>query len=424
MTQPEMRQLLSARAKKQWENKTYKDYMQQKFLEFYGHNPRYQKKNNRLLNVAQKKYWANVENRTKQSARVKAFFETHPQSRELQRNLSLIQWANQKLRKWRSQKTKEQWTPQFRSKRKEAYNRTYLDNALKALHEIYLTSNEVNRDQYQNVRIASNDKRLLRWQTISSRFFNNNEMDLKQAVINYNHRIKKVIYLKQKMDVYDLEVEGTHNFALASGVFVHNSAKQGRDRKFQAILPLRGKILNTERAHLDRVVSFEEIKFLLIAMGMGVGETANPDKLRYHRIIIMTDADVDGSHIATLLMTFFFRHVPYVLQNGHLYLAMPPLYKVEVGKQASYAYSDQERDALLAKFPGQKSTIQRYKGLGEMNPTQLWETTMDPKSRTLKQITIADAAEADKVFSMLMGEEVPPRKHFIVRHAKMATLDV
>ncbi len=211
---------------------------------------------------------------------------------------------------------------------------------------------------------------------------------------------------------------------IVEGDSAGGTAKQGRDRKFQAILPLRGKVLNTERAQLDKVIAFEELKALTIALGMGIGDTVNPDKLRYHRVVIMTDADVDGAHIACLIMTFFFRHLLYVVQNGHLYLAMPPLYKIEFGKQIHYIYTDEEKDKLLAANAGQKPSIQRYKGLGEMNAEQLWETTMNPVNRILKRVDIADAAEADRVFSMLMGDEVPPRKKFITTHAKMANLDV
>lgn len=211
---------------------------------------------------------------------------------------------------------------------------------------------------------------------------------------------------------------------IVEGDSAGGSAKQGRDRKFQAILPLRGKVLNTERAQLDKIISFEELKALTIALGMGIGDTINPEKLRYHRIIIMTDADVDGAHISTLLMTFFYRHLPYIVQNGHLFVAMPPLYKIDIGKQSHYIYTDAEKDELLAQHPGQKFSIQRYKGLGEMNPTQLWETTMNPVNRTLKQVEVSDAAAADHTFSMLMGNEVPPRKKFITTHATSATLDV
>lgn len=214
---------------------------------------------------------------------------------------------------------------------------------------------------------------------------------------------------------------------LVEGDSAGGSAKQGRDRKFQAILPLRGKLLNTERARLDKIIEFEELKDLIVALGMGIGESQQPEKLRYHRVVIMTDADVDGEHITTLLLTFFYRHLPYIVQNGHLYIAQPPLYKIQIGKRVFYAYQEAEKEEILAsQAPGQTGsvTIQRYKGLGEMNPEQLWETTMNPSARILKQVTIEDGTQADRVFSMLMGEEVPPRKRFIQTHAKMATLDI
>ena len=211
---------------------------------------------------------------------------------------------------------------------------------------------------------------------------------------------------------------------IVEGDSAGGSAKQGRDRRHQAILPLGGKILNTERAQLDKIVKFEEIKDLIIALGAGIGESLNYDKTRYHRIIIMTDADVDGAHIKTLLLTFFYRHMPEVISRGYLYIALPPLYRVAIGKDVIYAYDDADKDKVLAQQKGAKVVIQRYKGLGEMNPTQLWETTMDPTKRTLKQISVEDGEEANKMFDMLMGEEVPPRKKYIQTHAKLATLDI
>ncbi len=214
---------------------------------------------------------------------------------------------------------------------------------------------------------------------------------------------------------------------LVEGDSAGGSAKQGRDRKFQAILPLKGKILNTERARLDKMIEHEEVKALIIALGAGIGDQIRFEKLRYHRIIIMTDADVDGEHIETLILTFFFRHLPEIIKQGYLYIAQPPLFKISAGKDMKYAYSDEERETVIKEFQAKNSravTIQRYKGLGEMNPEQLWETTMNPKNRILKQVTIEDTEEADAVFTMLMGDEVPPRKNFIQSNAHHANLDI
>ena len=212
---------------------------------------------------------------------------------------------------------------------------------------------------------------------------------------------------------------------IVEGDSAGGSAKQGRDRHFQAILPLRGKILNTERARLDKILKNKEIQALISALGTGIGDQFDLSGLRYHRIIVMTDADVDGAHIRTLLLTFFFRYMEPLIENGHLFIAQPPLYRIETKRQVYYAYTEAEKERLLKKLDGSKVNLQRYKGLGEMNPHQLWETTMDPENRTLLQVTIEDAAAADRTFDMLMGSSVPPRKRFIQTHAKdVRNLDV
>ena len=206
---------------------------------------------------------------------------------------------------------------------------------------------------------------------------------------------------------------------LVEGDSAGGSAKQARDRSFQAILPLRGKILNVERAGLNRALSSEEIQAMITAMGTSIGEEFDLSSARYHKAIIMTDADVDGAHIRCLILTFFYRFMPEMIENGYIYIAQPPLYKISVGKKHEYAYNDAQLQQALAKLPeGTKYSIQRYKGLGEMNPQQLWETTMDPSCRTLLQVTIEDALLAEKAFTDLMGDQVEPRKEFIQRHAK------
>ena len=220
---------------------------------------------------------------------------------------------------------------------------------------------------------------------------------------------------------------------LVEGDSAGGSAKQGRSRAFQAILPLRGKILNVEKAMWHKAFESDEVNNIITALGVRFGvdgnddsKKANIDKLRYHKVVIMTDADVDGSHIDTLIMTLFYRYMPEVIQGGHLYIANPPLYKCSKGKISEYCYTDEERQAFMQKYGDGTETgihTQRYKGLGEMNPEQLWETTMNPETRILKQVSIENAAEADYIFSMLMGDDVAPRREFIEKHATYANID-
>ena len=457
MSAPKIKKILSKRAKKQWENAKYKEFMKNKFLEFYSANEDYRQENNKRLNKFQREYWSKKQNRIKQSNRIKKYFTENPEKKAELSRLAKKQWKNEELVSWRQKQTRLQWTEEFRKKRKTAYNRTYREQALKILHKIYTKKGFVDFKEYELIRKTTNNKTLLKTGTILDRFFDGDKIWLIMAVKNYNHKIKSVVQLQEKMDVYDIEVPETHNFALAGGVFVHNSAKQGRDRRTQAILPLRGKVLNVERARLDKILTNNELKSLIIALGTNIGEQFDITKLRYNRIVIMTDADVDGSHIRTLLLTLFFRYFPTLITEGHIFIAQPPLYSIKKGKEITWIYNDKEledykkknkvteediqqaaeetdvetasetatetRNTKVEKTP--KLNIQRYKGLGEMNPEQLWETTMNPDNRLMKVVTVEDAEQANEVFDILMGAEVAPRKKFIQTHAKsVKNLDI
>jgi DNA gyrase subunit B len=428
MRRPETREILSAQAKAQWEDEAYRSYMLGRWRAFYDENADYRRRNRVQLDRAQRAYWSDPDHRSEQAERVRRHFEEHPEAREALSRMATAQWSDPELRAWRSRKTSEQWTPEFRSSRRRALSATYYRKTVRALKG-FESGLELDLDAYRDWRRASRDRTILRYDTFSERYFGGDASRTRCAVGNYNHRVVRVERLRDRCDVYDLEVPGSHNFALASGVFVHNSAKQGRNRNFQAILPLRGKILNVEKARIDKILSNEEIRAMITAIGAGIGDEFDLGETRYHKIILMTDADVDGAHIRTLLLTFFFRQMKELIEAGYIYIAQPPLYRVHKGKQEFYCYTEEEREAIIERLSDGKGRggigVQRYKGLGEMNPEQLWETTMNPEKRTLLQVTIDEATAASRLFEDLMGEDVDPRREFIEKNARyVKNLDV
>ena len=424
MLEPETRQILSEQAKAQWEVAAYKAYMTEKWRTFYDTNEEYRRQNAEQLYQAQQQYWSSQTNRQAQADKVRQYFIDHPEQRQVYSETAKQQWQNQDLLSWRREKTKEQWTGEFRSKRRDALNKTYYQKTLATLKQIEIDRGYIDLEAYQKYRLQTRDKSILRFDSFCDRYFDGDKNKALEAVANYNHRVVAIERLETRFDVYDIEVPHTHNFALASGVFVHNSAKQGRDRRFQAILPLRGKILNIEKTDDAKIYKNTEIQSLITALGLGIkGEDFDPSQLRYHRIVLMTDADVDGAHIRTLLLTFFYRYQKNLIDQGYVYIACPPLYKLERGKNHSYCYSDRELQQKIAEFPSNANyTIQRFKGLGEMMPQQLWDTTMNPETRTLKRVEIEDAAKAEELFTILMGDRVAPRREFIETHGPRLNL--
>jgi DNA gyrase B subunit len=291
MKQADTHQVLSSQGKAQWENAEYKTYMMDKWQEFYHSNAEYRQQNTEQLYKAQQEYWNDESHRQAQSDRVKEYFNTNPSVRQELSVLAQQQWQNEDLLAWRRETTKKQWTPDFREKRRQALVKTYYRKTLSALKQIEIDNGCLDLEAYCQYRLQTKDKSLLKFETFSERYFNGNQEAVFEAVANYNHRIVKIEFLTELIDVYDIEVPHTHNFALASGIFVHNSAKQGRDRRFQAILPLRGKILNIEKTDDAKIYKNNEIQSLITALGLGIrGDEFDPAQLRYHRIVIMSVA--------------------------------------------------------------------------------------------------------------------------------------
>jgi DNA gyrase subunit B len=424
------------------------------------------------LDDAQRTYWSDPANRQAASDRMTRFFIEHPEHAEWLREIAVAQWADDELRAWRSAETRRQWqesgardrhsgavrkwhadNPSFAASKQVEMGRNWEDPAFRAkvnhalatwrertssadkgaavrdghrrkglrlLHEALVAGDDF-RGEYERLRKATAPT-APHYMTLAMHY-GYSEPRMVEAALLHNHRVVSVRPLTHRADVYDLTVAGHHNFALECGVFVHNSAKGGRNPRFQAILPIRGKIINVEKARIDRVLKNNEVQAMITALGTGIHEEFDIARLRYHKVVLMADADVDGQHIRTLLLTLLFRFMRPLIEAGHVYLAQPPLYKLKWGKDDfDYAYSDRERDGLLAaRLDGgsrKQPDIQRFKGLGEMNAQELWDTTMDPAKRLLLQVTLDDAATADELFSILMGEDVESRRAFITRNAK------
>ena len=432
------------------------------------------------MRVLQDTYWADAERRREQSERVRRHFEDHPEAREHHRQMALEQWDDEGLRLWRSVQTENQWkddafrqrhietvrqwreeNPKHTDKIVAGFRKAWQDpdkkanilnglagwregtsaeergqrirdgHKMKALRLLSAALKEADtRSAYDRLR-SEGSPTAPRYDTLLQRHYAGNESEMLQAAANYNCKVAAVHSLEETGDVYDLTVDKYHNFALASGVFVHNSAKQGRDRRYQAILPLRGKIINTSKAALDKTLENNEVRSLITALGIGIkvdsdgddeGESSSKfdmSKLRYDRIIIMTDADVDGDHIRTLLLTFFFSYMQPLIEQGHVYIAQPPLYSIKSGKDTRlYARSEEERDRMVKELKRKDVQVGRFKGLGEMNAQELFETTLNIESRSLARVTLEDANAAAEMFSILMSDKVEPRKQFIIKYAR------
>ncbi len=301
MKQGETRQILSEQAKEQWQNEDYKKFMTEKWMDFYNTNEEYRQRNNEKLNEIQKEFWSKEENRLAQSEKTRKFYENNPQAKKQLSKIAKEQWKDESLIEWRRKETSKQWTDEFRTKRKEALNKTFYNKTLFALKQIEIENGKIDVEKYQQHRLELNDKSLLRFDKFCERYFAGDVSKVNETVANYNHRIVKIEKLTEKIDVYDLEVPNTHNFALASGIFVHNSAKQGRDRKNQAVLPLKGKILNVEKSRFDRMLGHSEIKALITALGTGIGrEDFDVTKLRYHKICLMSVAKDEPTLVKNL----------------------------------------------------------------------------------------------------------------------------
>ena len=400
----------SYHATKQMNGEDFRYNLANLHSERYESDENYRKETLTRLDEAQREYWSSDENRQAQSERTKKHFEDNPAAKERNSIKSKEQWKDEDLRKWRAEKTREQMAdPEMKRRKLESEVIKRKDNCLKAMKDMEVSGIEVTKDNYEQFKKDNSlVKKCYKWGTAIDKF--ETEENLRSELATFNHRVVKIEWLTEKEDVYDITVEEVHNFALGNGVIVHNSTKSGRNRKTQGVLPLRGKVLNVERADLQKAMNNKEIRTLIEVIGTGYGDDYNPDKLRYDKIVILTDADVDGSHIQVLLITFFYKYMPRLIADGHLYIAKPPLYALK-DKRGKYKYYWDKND--VRNDMKETDSLMRFKGLGEMDAKQLADTTLDPEKRVLKQVQISDRLSTTILMNKLMGDDADARKKWI-----------
>ena len=407
---PEAIQTLSERATEQMLNgkgwlSAHREHMQ--------NDPEYREMNRKKFHSPEKS------EKRKKSLRI---YFSDDKNREKLSIIAIEQWDNEELRQWRSEETKKQMSnPEMVERIKESKKINLINKGLSIINEMIANKIEINKSQYENLRKNKLKIRSFpKWETLNNNF--NNLEELIEQAKTYNHKIISIELIDEIADVYDLTIPPYNNFALSSGIFVHNSAKNGRFREFQAILPLFGKLLNTEKSTEDKMIDSEKIKILIAALQAGVGDTFDINKVRYDKIIIMSDSDVDGFHISALLLTFFYNYMRPLIEEGRVYLACPPLYRITKGKNSFYVKDDQELREYKKKN-GSNFDLIRFKGLGEMSHLQLKETVMNPETRTLKKITIEDAEAAVQIFNIWMGNQPQLRRDYIEANANQIILD-
>lgn len=419
MSKVEYIKSLTDRNQKQWNDPSYIQMMKDAWKKFYDENEEYRNEVLERLQEGQQIYWASDDNKKLASERTSKFFDQHPEKKLELSERAKKQWNNPELLIWRAETTSQQWTPEFKAQRKQTMDQNHYNRIVEEFNCLFKKQPpKLSRSRRSPIKI-DDMAAYQRFSRFAEKFFNGNKFQAYDAILCHNHRVKsiEIVESDEEKEFWDLEVEERpsctrHNFALTAGVFVHNSAKDGRDPEFQAILPIRGKIINSDKQDLNKTLQNKEILNLITAIGTGIRDEYEVDRLRYGKIIVMADADDDGMHIATLLLTFFYRNMRSLITGGHLYLAQPPLFCVDNGKKRDYCFSDDELKETLARNNG-KGKVVRFKGLGEMDAEQLAETTMNRESRHLIQLNIEDAAEAERMVSVLMGANVQVRKEHI-----------